>query len=417
MLGSTATTLRVLSGSAKYVQPARNTWILRRVYAPEPTPPGKVQRSPEELPNLMKLEVVEYETLKPAGPLKVILLQDIEGVGHQFDVVDVDRKLARSNLLPTRKAVYASPFDLEYYAKVKEKMADELAKRIRIPYEYICIGRDLQALVVPIKVSMENKWTLDKNIIKTSLRQAGVDMLDDSIFLDDEVISGPNFEIEARLIRFYVVVSKQYIVPMLGRITHISVDESKQMLTPESSRAPTSAQLSRFGIKEEQPHYSTTPEIDASFPVVDFMKRRVRYVDNSEWMRNGDFVPTRLQCQQDAANLILQCKLRANPENAVGLLSMANQVQVLSTMTQESGRLFMKLHQLEPQGQCNFMSAIKIAHLALKHRQNRNHKMRIVMFIGSPIDNLDSAEVVTVIVFLAENAIRAKCCVLFVMSP
>ncbi|EYC04781.1 hypothetical protein Y032_0086g1988 [Ancylostoma ceylanicum] len=38
------------------------------------------------------------------------------------------------------------------------------------------------------------------------------------------------------------------------------------------------------------------------------------------------------------------------------------------------------------------MSAIKIAHLALKHRQNRNHKMRIVMFIGSPIDNLDSAE-------------------------
>ncbi|EYC04782.1 hypothetical protein Y032_0086g1988 [Ancylostoma ceylanicum] len=120
-------------------------------------------------------------------------------------------------------------------------------------------------------------------------------------------------------------------------------------------------------------------------------------VDNSEWMRNGDFVPTRMQCQQDAANLILQCKLRANPENAVGLLSMANHVQVLSTMTQESGRLFMKLHQLEPQascftGQCNFMSAIKIAHLALKHRQNRNHKMRIVMFIGSPIDNLDSAE-------------------------
>ncbi|KAK6021692.1 hypothetical protein OSTOST_12630 [Ostertagia ostertagi] len=62
-------------------------------------------------------------------------------------------------------------------------------------------------------------------------------------------------------------------------------------------------------------------------------------------------------------------------------------------MTQESGRLFMKLHQLEPQGGvCNFMSAIKIAHLALKHRQNRNHKMRIVMFIGSPIDNLDSTE-------------------------
>ncbi|CAJ0594080.1 unnamed protein product [Cylicocyclus nassatus] len=276
MLGRSAHTLRFISAAGTSYQSARNTWILRRVYAPEPTPPGKVQRNPEELPNLMKLETVEYETLKPAGPLKVILLQDIEGVGHQFDVVDVDRRLARSDLLPTRKAVYASPFDLEYYAKVKEKMADELAKRVRIPYEFICIGRDLQAMIVPVKVSMENKWTINKKVIKTSLRQNGVDMLDDAIFLEDETINGPNFEIEARLIRFYVVVSKQYIVPMLGKITHISVDESKQMLTPDSTRAPTSAQLARFGIKEEQPHYSQTPDIDENFPVVDFMKRKAR---------------------------------------------------------------------------------------------------------------------------------------------
>ncbi|VDO44237.1 unnamed protein product [Haemonchus placei] len=434
--------LRLASG--KPLQFERNTWILRRVYAPDPTPPGRVQRNPEELPNLMKLEVVEIETSKKAGPLKVILLQDVEGVGHQFDVVDVDRKLARTDLLPSRKA----------------EMADELAKRVRIPYEYICIGRDLQALVVPIKVSMDNKWTIDKQIVKISLMQMGVDMLDDSIFLDDNTISGPNFEIEAKLIRFYVVVCKQYIVPMLGRISHISVDETKQMLIPEKSQTPTADLLARYGIKPEEPYYHPAADVDENFPVVDFMRNKARSpyqkwaavliskmvqestmiwyvicegivvlmladpvlvvnntcfsVDNSEWMRNGDFVPTRLQCQQDAANLILQCKLRANPENAVGLLSMAKygfhligialffliglsefplrQVQVLSTMTQEAGRLFMKLHQLEPQGICNFMSAIKIAHLALKHRQNRNHKMRIVMFIGSPIDNLDSAE-------------------------
>lgn len=46
-------------------------------------------------------------------------------------------------------------------------------------------------------------------------------------------------------------------------------------------------------------------------------------------MRNGDFTPTRLQCQQEAANLIMQCKLRANPENAVGILSMAELVFIL----------------------------------------------------------------------------------------
>lgn len=115
-------------------------------------------------------------------------------------------------------------------------------------------------------------------------------------------------------------------------------------------------------------------------------------IDNSDWMRNGDFTPTRLQCQQDAANLILQCKLRANPENAVGLLSMAETVEVLSTLTQENGKLFMMLHSIEPKGESNFINGIKVAHLALKHRQNRNHKMRIVLFVGSPIDHLDSTE-------------------------
>ncbi|CAJ0963369.1 unnamed protein product, partial [Mesorhabditis belari] len=130
-------------------------------------------------------------------------------------------------------------------------------------------------------------------------------------------------------------------------------------------------------------------------------------VDNSEFMRNGDFAPTRLQCQQDAANLVVQCKLRANPENAVGVLSMAGEVTVLSTMTQESSRLFMKLHQLEPKGECKVISAIKIAHLALKHRQNRNHKMRIVLFCGSPVEDVDVAELTKVAKKLKKEKVQA----------
>ena len=45
-------------------------------------------------------------------------------------------------------------------------------------------------------------------------------------------------------------------------------------------------------------------------------------VDNSEYMRNGDFLPTRLQAQQDAVGLITQSKLRSNPESNVGLLTL-----------------------------------------------------------------------------------------------
>ncbi len=46
-------------------------------------------------------------------------------------------------------------------------------------------------------------------------------------------------------------------------------------------------------------------------------------MDNSEWMRNGDFVPSRLQVQEDAANTVCLMKTRQSMENSVGLLTFA----------------------------------------------------------------------------------------------
>lgn len=108
-------------------------------------------------------------------------------------------------------------------------------------------------------------------------------------------------------------------------------------------------------------------------------------VDNSEFMRNGDFVPSRLQAQQDAVSLVCHAKLRSNPENNVALLTMGGNPQVLTTLTTDVGRILGKLHQVQVNGEANFLTGIKIAHLALKHRQGKNHKMRIVAFVGSPV--------------------------------
>lgn len=115
-------------------------------------------------------------------------------------------------------------------------------------------------------------------------------------------------------------------------------------------------------------------------------------VDNSDYMRNGDFLPTRLQAQQDAVNLVCHSKTRSNPENNVGLLTLAN-VEVLATLTSDVGRILSKLHRVQPNGNINILTGIRIAHLALKHRQGKNHKMRIVVFVGSPI-NTDEKELV-----------------------
>ena len=52
-------------------------------------------------------------------------------------------------------------------------------------------------------------------------------------------------------------------------------------------------------------------------------------LDNSEWMRNGDFVPSRMESQKDAINMLFGSKLNSHPENTVGLISMAEKYYCL----------------------------------------------------------------------------------------
>lgn len=111
-------------------------------------------------------------------------------------------------------------------------------------------------------------------------------------------------------------------------------------------------------------------------------------VDNSEWMRNGDLPPTRFNCQQEAVRALIHYKLRSNPENSVGLLSLANRVEVLNSCLTDDRKLMVRLHSLEINGTAQIVAGIKTAFLALKHRKNKNHKQRVIIFIGSPLDQL-----------------------------
>merc|ERR1712098_669588 len=115
-------------------------------------------------------------------------------------------------------------------------------------------------------------------------------------------------------------------------------------------------------------------------------------VDNSQFMRNGDFHPTRLQAQQDAVNLITHSKTRSNPENNVALMTLSD-LAVLVSLTTDTGKILAKLHQVNHANEMKFISGIKIAHLCLKHRQGKNHKTRIIAFVGSPIE-ADEKEIV-----------------------
>ncbi|XP_057965060.1 26S proteasome non-ATPase regulatory subunit 4 homolog [Malania oleifera] len=109
-------------------------------------------------------------------------------------------------------------------------------------------------------------------------------------------------------------------------------------------------------------------------------------IDNSEWMRNGDYSPTRFQAQADAVNLICGAKTQSNPENTVGVLTMAGKgVRVLVTPTSDLGKILACMHGLEIGGEMNLAAGIQVAQLALKHRQNKKQQQRIIVFAGSPV--------------------------------
>ncbi|KAI7904136.1 uncharacterized protein BX663DRAFT_504081 [Cokeromyces recurvatus] len=117
------------------------------------------------------------------------------------------------------------------------------------------------------------------------------------------------------------------------------------------------------------------------------MEASMIVVDNSEWMRNGDYSPTRLVAQNEAVNLIFSSKTQSNPENTVGLMTAAGKgPEVLVTLTSDVGKILSALHSVKAGGKPNFLTSVQIAQLALKHRQNRNQRQRIIVFVASPID-------------------------------
>ncbi|KAF7724145.1 hypothetical protein EC973_001270 [Apophysomyces ossiformis] len=117
------------------------------------------------------------------------------------------------------------------------------------------------------------------------------------------------------------------------------------------------------------------------------MEASMIVVDNSEWMRNGDYTPTRLIAQNEAVNYVFSSKTNSNPENAVGLMTMAGKSpEVLVTLTSDVGKILSALHGVKIEGKSDFLTAVQIAQLALKHRQNRNQRQRIIVFVGSPVE-------------------------------
>ncbi|GJJ07840.1 hypothetical protein Clacol_002045 [Clathrus columnatus] len=118
------------------------------------------------------------------------------------------------------------------------------------------------------------------------------------------------------------------------------------------------------------------------------LEATIMILDDSEFMRNGDYLPTRFDAQSDAVTTVFRSKIDSNAENTVGVMTSAGKgPQVLVTHTKELGQVLSGLHKTEQQisGESDIPTALNIAQLALKHRQNKNLRQRIILFVGSPL--------------------------------
>ena len=110
-------------------------------------------------------------------------------------------------------------------------------------------------------------------------------------------------------------------------------------------------------------------------------------LDNSEYMRNGDYIPTRLEAQQDAANLLVGAKTQSHPESTVGVSAGT---ELLVSPTDDVGKILNALHGLAFRGTSDVPASVQVASLALKHRRNKNGAQKIVLFVGSPLTGVET---------------------------
>ena len=116
------------------------------------------------------------------------------------------------------------------------------------------------------------------------------------------------------------------------------------------------------------------------------LEATILIIDNSDWTRNGDYLPNRFQAQISAANFIIENRCETNPENSLGIMTMAGKrVEMVSTLTNDESRLLGSMSNIPLNGECDIYSALSISILCLKHRINKNQKQRIILFVGSPI--------------------------------
>jgi len=83
--------------------------------------------------------------------MKVILQENVEGVGHLGDLLDVSDGFARNYLLPRQKALEANPRNVKALEHAKRVMAEKVKKE---KFEIEALAKKMSAVSVTIRAQV-----------------------------------------------------------------------------------------------------------------------------------------------------------------------------------------------------------------------------------------------------------------------
>ena len=138
--------------------------------------------------------------------MKIILKEDVVRLGYKDDVVEVRDGYGRNYLIPTGKAVIATPSALKQLAEAQRQRAHKLAK-IKADAEAVAAALAEVALTIPAKVSETGTifGSVNEVHIADALKALGHDIDRKIIEIEHAVKAVGNYNAKVKLHKDVVV--------------------------------------------------------------------------------------------------------------------------------------------------------------------------------------------------------------------
>jgi len=173
-------------------QQHRTATVFKRFKTPPRLPPNATQEQINQVVFTDDYEYFRYETVKETdaepNDIKIILLKSSEEFGKRGQILTLNARIARQELLLPGLAVYASPENLNKYENITiaEDAVSYSSSTVRVSMS------ELKKMVVPLVMSGQHHWNIEPKHIKFAFLSQGIIVDESNITLPDVLIKGPD---------------------------------------------------------------------------------------------------------------------------------------------------------------------------------------------------------------------------------